>query len=190
MNRLKFYEFIFSFVFLMMNSDSANGSDKKEISTPEVYSGKQNQNWEVVQNELIALKAKLDAQHTLVNTLIAEKANVTGEALAAKIEDVKKQHLKYEQLVVEYNKKNEEFLTRYPERGLKVKRLYKRAKLKSIQSFEEELTFGDRLNKLHKKVLTQYPNANHVSSDGSQTSSQDKTKSKNKSVTEQIELKN
>ena len=189
--------FLFKFCLVLLltgtsfflNRDFAYASDKKENSTPEIYSGKQDQNWEVVQNELIALKAKLDAQHALVNTLIAEKSNLSGEALSAKVEDVKKQHLKYEQLVVEYNKKNEEFLTRYPERGLKVKRLYKRVKLKSIQAFEDEHSYRGKLNRLHKKVIAQYPNAIVSSSDKSKVGSTDESEAKPKDVTDQIQLK-
>lgn len=131
--------------------------DKAAGAKPESYSGKQDQNWEVVQNELAALKAKLDAQASLVQSLIEKKSVVTGDELSAVIEETKKQHQKYENLVLDYNKKNDEFLTRYPERGLKEKRVYTRVKMKSLNSFEKDLSVKGRLKQLHEKVLKQYP---------------------------------
>ncbi|MGZ3726958.1 MAG: hypothetical protein ACXWQQ_14230 [Pseudobdellovibrio sp.] len=94
-----------------------------------------------------------------MQNLIIEKNSLKGDALADKIAEIKKQHQKYEQMVFDYNKLNDEFLTKYPERGLKEKRIYKRAKIKSLDSFEDDVTLRGKINKLHKKILTQYPHA-------------------------------
>ena len=134
---------------------------KEEGAAPvnEVYSGKQDQNWEAVQTNLAAAKAKLDAQSTVVQNLIIEKNALKGEALNEKIAEIKIQHQKYEKMVFDYNKLNDDFLTKYPERGLKEKRIYKRAKMKSLDSFEDDVTLRGKINKLHRKILTQYPKA-------------------------------
>ena len=172
-------------------SFSALAQESKPVGeVQEKHSGKQDQSWELVQNELAALKTKMDAQFAVVNNLIAEKSNLKGEALTAKMTEIKKQHQQYEQMVVQYNKKNDEFLTRYPERGLKEKRVYKRVKIKSLDSFEDDLTFRGRMNKLHKKVLSQYPK----SSGQDQNNNKSKTKADNsgesqKNVTDQIQFK-
>ena len=110
-------------------------------------------------NELTALRGKMEAQEAVVKNLIAEKDSMRGSALKEKLEQIKKEHRKYENLVFEYNSKNQEFLTRYPERGLKEKRVYKRVKMKSLDSFEDDVTLRGRMNKLHKKVVKQYPRA-------------------------------
>lgn len=163
---------------------------KTEGAAQENYSGKQDQSWEVVQNDLAALKTKMDAQYSVVNNLIAEKSNLKGEELTAKMAEIKKQHQKYEQMVVEYNKKNEEFLTRYPERGLKEKRVYKRVKIKSLESFEDDFTFRGRMNKLHKKVLSQYPKSSGKDQNNNKSNTQaDNAGESQKNVTDQIQFK-
>lgn len=123
------------------------------------YSGKQDQKWEAVQAEVMALKGKMEMQAAVVQSLIAEKDSLKGKELQQKLDQIKVEHQKYERLVVDYNSRNEEFMTRYPERGLKEKRIYKRAKIKSLDSFEDDVTVGGRMNKLHNKVLKQYPRA-------------------------------
>lgn len=182
--------FSMAIVLTFAASFALSQEQKPESAAPEKYSGKQDQSWEIVQNELAASKTKMDAQFAVVNNLIAEKSNLKGEELTAKMADIKKQHQKYEQMVVEYNKKNDEFLTRYPERGLKEKRIYKRVKIKSLESFEDDFTFRGRMNKLHKKVLSQYPK----SSGADQNNNKSNTKADNagesqKNVTDQIQFK-
>ena len=164
--------------------------EKAEGAAPvnEAYSGKQDQSWEAVQAEVGALKAKLDAQAIVVQNLIAEKENLKGEALSEKIDQIKKEHLKYEKLVFDYNVKNEEFLTRYPERGLKEKRIYKRVKTKSLSSFEDDVTLRGRMNKLHNKVLRQYPQAFKGEKNKNESTGADKSKSKSGDVTEAIKF--
>jgi leucyl aminopeptidase (aminopeptidase T) len=168
----------------------AEEGKKKEGAVAETYSGKQDQSWEVVQSELAALKTKMDVQFVLVNNLVAEKSNLKGEELSAKMAEVKKQHQKYEQLVVEYNKKNDEFMTRYPERGLKEKRIYKRVKIKSLDSFEDDFTFRGRMNKLHKKVLSQYPKSSGQNQNNNKSNTNaDSADEPQNNVTDQIQFK-
>ena len=96
----------------------------------------------------------------LVGSLIAGKNQLSGEALALKMEELKKEYRKLETLTDEYNRLNLEYLTKFPERGTKEKRIYKRIKPKSLQALEEDLTVQGRVNRLQNKILNQYPNAN------------------------------
>lgn len=149
------------FLFLILALPFVAFAQHSSENAPEQqsYSGKQDQKWEAVQAEVMALKGKMEMQATVVQNLIAEKDSLTGDKLQQKLDQIKTEHKKYERLVVDYNSKNEEFMTRYPERGLKEKRIYKRAKVKSLDSFEDDVTVRGRMNKLHKKVLRQYPRA-------------------------------
>ena len=148
------------FVFLSLTLAVTQLRAEEGVEPEANYSGKQDQTWEVIQTKLGALKTKMDSQTMLVNTLVAEKAALkNSEDVAKKAEDLKIQHHKLETLVLDYNKLNEEYLTKFPERGLKVKRIYQRVKLKTLDSFEDDFTLRGRLNKLHGKVLRQYPGA-------------------------------
>lgn len=169
------YYLSLTFIFVLSLSSLSKAQDKAgDANLPqEVYSGKQDQSWEIVQGDVMALKGKLDAQATVVQALISEKTNLKGDALSAKIADIKKEHLRYEKLVLDYNLKNEEFLTRYPERGLKAKRVYKRVKIKSLDAFEDDVTTRGRMNKLHNKVLQQYPRAFKVEKTPNESTSTD-----------------
>jgi len=158
-SRMFFPKILFLIVISFFSARANEGGESSEAPQSQVYSGKQDQKWEVVQTELMALKGKMEQQATLVRNLIAEKSNLSGESLQQKMEQIKKEHQKYETLVYDYNQKNDEFLTRYPERGLKEKRIYKRVKMKSLDSFEDDVTLRGRMNKLHNKVLHQYPRA-------------------------------
>ena len=144
-----------------------------------------------MQNELGALKSKVDAQAATVEGLMAQKLVLKGEELSALVENIKKQHQKYEDLVLDYNKKNDEFLTRYPERGLKEKRVYKRVKMKSLNSFEADVSMKARMRRLHDKVLKQYPGVVDTQRSGSPSSHAQSTDTQNtqKDVTEPIQLK-
>lgn len=141
-------------------STAVSAQEKAQVTVVEgPHSGKQDHHWEVVQNDLAAAKTKLDAQAAVLGVLISEKSTLSGDALLAKIEEIKTQHKKYEQMVVDYNKQNDDYLTKYPERGVKEKRIYRRVKMKTLESFEDDVSVRGRMNKLHNKVLRQYPRA-------------------------------
>lgn len=175
----------------ILASEEHEESHEGAASVSQNYSGKQDQQWEVVQTELGALKSKVDAQAATVEGLMAQKSMLKGEELSALVENIKKQHQKYEDLVLDYNKKNDEFLTRYPERGLKEKRVYKRVKMKSLNSFEADVSMKARMRRLHDKVLKQYPGVVDTQRSGSPNSHAQSTdtQSTQKDVTEPIKLK-
>ena len=152
---------VMSFVLLTASSVPAEeGASEADTVDQGNYSGKQDQSWELIQTKLGGMKTKLDTQSGLLTSLLAEKENLTNkDELARKNEELKTQHAKYEKLIEEYNKLNEEYLTKFPERGLKEKRIYQRVKTKTLDSFEDDFTLRGRLNKLHNKVLKQYPKA-------------------------------
>ena len=145
-----------------------------------------------MQTELGALKSKVDAQAMVVESLLAQKSQVKGEELSALVENIKKQHEKYEDRVIDYNKKNDEFLTRYPERGLKEKRVYRRVKMKSLNSFETDVSMKARMRRLHDKVLKQYPGVVDTQRSGNSSSHAHSADTQNtqKNVTDSIPLKN
>lgn len=145
-------------LFLSYESLRAEEPAAESASDEANYSGKQDQTWEVVQTKLGAMKTKLDSQTAVINSLIAEKASLSnGDEVAKKNEELKKQHAKFEEMVGDYNRLNDEYLTKFPERGTKEKRVYQRLKMKTLDSFEDDYTLRGRLNKLHSKVLRQYP---------------------------------
>ena len=143
----------------MAEGGGEESSKKGEAAANEHYSGKQDSDWEAIQQKLSAAKGKIDAQASVVQALIMDKDHLKGEELALKIEEIKKQHQKYLEMVSDYNKQNDDFLNRYPERGIKEKRVYKRVKMKSLDAFEDDVSVRGKMNKLHKKILKQYPRA-------------------------------
>lgn len=177
--------------FALANEGASEESHEGAAPAQQNYSGKQDQKWEVVQTELGALKSKVDAQAALVESLLAQKSQLKGDDLSALVENIKKQHQKYEDLVLDYNKKNDEFLTRYPERGLKEKRVYKRVKMKSLNTFEADVSMKARMRRLHDKVLKQYPGVvdTQRSDGGNAHSNSTDTQNVQKDVTEPIKFK-
>ena len=183
------------FIVFVTNSVIAQVNAVEKIADKD-FSGAQNSDWEKTQSELGDAKGKLDTQVGLVKTLIAEKNLLKGEALALKIDELKKVYKKLEAITQEYNRINLEYLTKFPERGVKEKRIYKRIQLKSLQNFEVDVTLQGRVNKLHKKILNQYPGAN-IEIKNKQSNSQDKSnikkeessKTKENDVTDQINFK-
>lgn len=160
------------------------------------YSGKQSGEWEKIQLELGTRKGKLEAQITLVKNLIESKNSLKGEALDLKLGELKSEYQKLRKYTEDYNRMNQEYLTKFPERGTKVHRTYKRVKMKSLQALENEMTVQGRVNRLHSKILTQYPKSKAAAkkpitilkSHDATASESGKTVEKD-NVTEQIQLK-
>jgi hypothetical protein len=199
MSYLSFITFFFIVLFSTFTSFVLAAEDVI-VNKDSEYSGKQNQDWEKLQTKLGNLKSKLEVQENIIKALIAEKLNLTDEALTVKIEQLKKEHYQFEKMVDEYNELNLEYLTKFPERGIKEKRIYTRIKSKSLQSFEDDQNLQSRVNKLQSKILTQYPKSTEQlkrkkekssvkSSDAKKNSTESQVK-KDSDVTEQIILKN
>ncbi len=149
------------------------------------YSGKQSQDWSEVQTKLAALKAKVDAQEIVVKSLIQpagaggheaaasgghESAPATGhgaEGAAAaeshaanKFEQLKKEDEKLQTLIKQYNKLNTEYETKFPEKGLKESRIYRRSDSQSAEPIENGASsYEVKLKLLQNKILQQYPKA-------------------------------
>lgn len=150
------------------------------------YSGKQTQEWNEVQTKLSALKSKVDAQEALVKSLLVEKPGAghgappaesgggsghetsapagghaadggSEGAMAARIEQLKKEHAKLQTLIADYNKMNLDYETRFPEKGLKESRIYRRLDPQAIQSDEGVSSYEERLQRLQNRILRQYP---------------------------------
>lgn len=166
---------------LFFNTISAEESDISQAT----YSGKQNQDWEKIQAQLTEQKAKLDAQESLIKVLLTEKAGLSGDALSAKINQIKNEHQRLEKINLEYDKLNSDYHTKFPERGLKEKRVYTRPPVKSLSAIEEELSVQGRVKKVHRKVLSQYAKSRPKNKKESVPVSGDETNTK--SVTDPIQ---
>lgn len=162
----------------------------------EDYSGKQSADWEKIQLELSTVKGKLESQTSVVKNLIEAKNSLKGVALDLKLDELKTEYHKLKKYTEDYNRMNQEYLTKFPERGTKVHRTYKRLKTKSLQAIENEMTVQGRVNRLHSKILTQYPRSKAVAkkpatlikSHDATVNESLKSTEKNE-VTEQIQLK-
>lgn len=141
---------------LMGSISFASEAASTEAVEVKPYSGHQTQDWEKVQGRLTTLKAKVDAQEVLVKNLAAEKTKLQGQALVTKVEELKKEYATLRTVTAEYNQLNEEYLTKYPERGLKEKRIYPRIETKSLDAYENDMSVSGRVNRVHKKILQKY----------------------------------
>lgn len=178
-----------TFLFLTMSAFSQEEPNPAELNKD--YSGKQSAEWEKIQLELSTVKGKLEAQTTLVKNLIEAKNSLKGEALDKKLDELKTEYAKLQKYTQEYNRMNQEYLTKFPERGTKVPRTYKRLKAKSLQALENEMTVQGRVNRLHSKILSQYPKTKvTVKKSNAAPASGDSLKPTEKNdVTDQIQLK-
>jgi len=147
------------------------------------YSGKQTQEWSEVQTKLSALKSKVEAQEALVNSLIVEtggghgksaggggghgapaegghgsgSGSSGGDAMGERIEQLKKEHQKLQTMITEYNKMSAAYETRFPEKGLKESRIYRRTDPQAIQSDESASNYEEKVQRLQGKIMRQYP---------------------------------
>ncbi len=182
--------------FLLLTVPALAQEEPNAAFTNKDYSGKQSADWEKIQLELSTVKGKLESQTSLVKNLIEAKNSLKGEALDLKLDELKTEYQKLQKYTEEYNRMNQEYLTKFPERGTKVHRTYKRLKTKSLQAIENEMTVQGRVNRLHSKILTQYPKSKATTKKPAATlKSQDATVNESlkgtekNDVTEQIQLK-
>ncbi len=178
-------------IFLMATACFANSDvEKKSEKTPEElakeqnYSGSQNEDWSQAQNDLSLYKQKLiNEEIKLVNlkSAVENKEKMTS-AEALEINATEKNVKKYQQ---EYNQKNSNYLSRYPERGLQQKRKYIRSSTDEVDtdaqkknhsgdvSVEEKpQTLENQLNKLKSKIKNQYKKNTDQTSDRAAKGSQ------------------
>lgn len=141
-----------------------------------VYSGKQSQQWSEIQTKLAALKAKLDVQEALVKKLNIEKNHLTGDDLISKMEELKNQHAKWLALNEEYRKISSDFETKFPEKGVSEKRIYKRLEQNHVKPNtlnSKDLSLSVQLDQLQNKVVSQYPHVvQEVTQDAAQVKKQ------------------
>ena len=182
--------------FLFLSLPAFAQEEPSAAFTNKDYSGKQSADWEKIQLELSTVKGKLESQTSLVKNLIEAKNSLKGEALDLKLDELKTEYQKLQKYTEEYNRMNQEYLTKFPERGTKVHRTYKRLKTKSLQAIENEMTVQGRVNRLHSKILSQYPKSKAAAKKPTTTlKSRDATvneslkSSEKNEVTEQIQLK-
>ncbi len=189
-------KWIISFCVLLATS-ALFAQEKKVVEAVinENHSGKQSLNWEKTQLKLSIIKIRLDTQTALIKKLIADKTRLGGEDLAAKMEELRKEHQRLGKITDEYNQLNLEYLTKFPERGIKEGRVYKRIKPKSLQAYEQAHTVQGQVNKIHDKILRQYSKTselnkkNNEPKDLRKNAADENIKSGEKTVTDQIIFK-
>jgi transketolase len=132
------------------------------------YSGQQDTHWMVLQNDLAALKTKIDAdKKTLDELILAQRVN-SKNLPTDHAQQLKHKHQDFRKLNQEYNFKLKEFETKYPEKGIELGRIYKRKKVQTIEQMESnlmdqsaaqssgQLTLDGRIQKINKKIKSQF----------------------------------
>lgn len=144
-------------LMLALSSSNLAQAETESAEAEKPYSGKQSSEWTEVQKKLSDYKSKLQAQDALVKSLISEKTKASVSSQRIKSKEIQLEHRKLKEMTEEYNRLSSEYDTKFPEKGVKENRIYKRTDVKSIEGIENELTAEGRLNKLHMRVLQQYP---------------------------------
>lgn len=158
---MQYYKRLVFFSIFLAAGFSLSKEGKEVLSNKTTdFSGKQSAEWEKIQSDLATVKGKLESQSGVVKGLIIKKNLLKGEELDSILDELKKEYERIETLTEEYNRINLEYLTKFPERGTKGLRIYKRIKAKSLQAYENELTVQGRVNRLRSKLLSQYPKTN------------------------------
>ncbi len=177
-----FLTFIIQFC-VQANEGGGGGGEHGGGGAPAVeadYSGKQSQEWSEVQTKLSALKSKVEAQEAVVKSLIAETGGRHGGGSSSggahetpppagghggggaggmneRIEQLKKEHQKLQALIADYNKMNTSYETRFPEKGLKESRIYRRTDPQALQINESASNYEEKVQQLQSKIMRQYP---------------------------------
>lgn len=157
LRKIKILLLLFLMSFSTLKASETNLIGKETPLEDLDHSGKQSMEWEKVQVKLATSKGELDAQENVLNALKKEKANLKGQALLEKIEELKTQQAKFDKMSGEYLKDKENFLSKYPEKGLRNPRIYKRTQNKKNKEPENEKELAQKMDKLHEKILNQYP---------------------------------
>ena len=151
-------------------------SDAAKIDATKNYSGKQNEEWLIVQNQLTTFKTRVENQKKLVEHLIIEKETVKGTEQTAVIEELKKAHLELIRLIGQYNETSTTFETKFPEKGGSFGRVYKRIDPASIDSLENKMTLEGRLQKLDRVIKNKYSKSPNKDDDKSNALKKNKKK--------------
>jgi len=156
--------FIFSclslFAILQMPSEvwANQAPENKDTPLQESFSGSQTEEWLVVQNKLGQLKAKVDVQTEIVESMLKERREKSTDRISQdEVEKLKAEHVKLRQINAEYNALLTDFQFRFPEKGLETKRKYIRVENQSLEQMEDNLSIDGRIKKLNKKIQSQYP---------------------------------
>ncbi len=146
-------------IFLYFSAEaSEHGAAPTEGLPPveKAFSGQQNEKWAEVQNSLLQLKTKVDAQAIVVTELLKSKKSSDSKISPAEIDTLKKEHEKLKSLTADYNQMLAVFQFRFPEKGLESGRKYIRLENQTLEQMENAPTFEGRLKKLNRKIKKQY----------------------------------
>ncbi len=136
-----------------------NSAPAPGASNEKQYSGRQTEEWMIVQTQLTTMKGKVENQKKIVESLIQQKEVTKGAEQSEKIEELKKAHLEYIRVIEVYNQLNTTFQTKFPEKGGTVGRVYKRMDPATIETLQNKMSVEGRLQKLNKMIEKQYSKA-------------------------------
>ncbi len=164
-----FKKFTAFFSFILFLNDHVLANEGKEESKPEQhemisteskavtdFSGQQDEEWMVLQSDLISIKSKLDAQRITVNELLLSKKNNKGRIPKDQVDQLNDEYKKLKDLLKDYNKRLSLFEVKYPEKGQLAGRQYSRKKIQTLDQMESSLTLDGRVRKINKKINSQF----------------------------------
>lgn len=113
--------------------------------------------WAEIQNRLQTLRAKVTAKEKIVRELIRDKQNEKDARKSVEIvENLKREHREFEAAAEEYEQQRNLLKYRFPEKGLKEERRYRRVDVRSLDEMETQMSMEGQLKKSLGKVRQQY----------------------------------
>lgn len=109
--------------------------------------------WTEIQNRLQTLKAKIVAKEKTVRSLIEAKGQNKDHK---SFETLKSEHAELLKLAEEYEQVRNVLRYRFPEKGMKEARRYRRIEVKSLGEMEQQVGLEGRLQSSLQKVRRQY----------------------------------
>lgn len=76
------------------------------------------------------------------------------------IQEIVKEHKEMQKMIEDYDKKRSTLRYRYPERGLKIERIYKKIEAKSLADVEAAVGVDGKLNRNLHRMRSQYGSSN------------------------------
>jgi hypothetical protein len=114
--------------------------------------------WFQTEARIGELVAKVKAKEDSLEKLIQVKKSLKEGAPQTKstIEQIVKEHKELEELVGEYNKNLNLLKYRFPERGMKMERNYKKKEVQSVDNIEQAIGIDTKLSRSLNKARTQF----------------------------------
>ena len=145
--------------FFSHGAEEGGGEKKVEKSEgKEGDKGGNNPEWLDLENKLSELSTKIKAKKENMEKLFEEKNKLPSDSPQVKplIADIVRHHKELTALAEQYEKKQNLFLYRFPERGTKGVRHYDRIEIKSVEEMEDQMGLDGKLSRNVKKMRAKY----------------------------------